>query len=117
VPTQRTFGQRALQQSSASQAKPPPSIEPPEANVEPSTAALTRIPVEGPSVEDELHEWKRWRKKGFQIPWRQLFVMAGLCFAIASFVLPDSVSDDLQWLLYALAAASFYAGFRKRKNA
>jgi hypothetical protein len=43
--------------------------------------------------------------------------MAGLCFGIASFVLPDSVSDDLQWLLYVLAAASLYAGLRKRKNA
>jgi hypothetical protein len=73
--------------------------------------------MEGPSVEDELREWKQARKKTFQIPWRQLSLVAGLCFAIASFVLPDSVSDDLQWLLYALAAASFYAGFRKRGQA
>ena len=70
-----------------------------------------------PSVDDELLEWTRARKKAFKLPWRQLSVIAGLCFAVASFVLPDSVSDALQWLLYALAAVSFYVGLRRRKNA
>jgi hypothetical protein len=75
------------------------------------------VRIEGPSVEDELREWKQARERTFQSPWRQLSLMAGLCFAIASLVLPDAVSDDFQWLLYALAAASFYAGFRKRRQA
>lgn len=50
------------------------------------------------------------------MPWRQLSLMAGLCFGIASFVLPDSINDAVQWPLYALTAASFYTGLRKRKS-
>jgi hypothetical protein len=70
---------------------------------------------EFPSLDDELREWKLARKRNFEIPWRPLSLMATLCFGIASFSLPDSVNDDVQWLLYALAAASLYAGFRKRR--
>jgi hypothetical protein len=66
------------------------------------------------SLEDELREWKQARKSGFRIPWRQLSLMASLCFGIASFVLPDSINDNVQWLLYALMAASLYAGLSKR---
>jgi hypothetical protein len=69
-----------------------------------------------PSLDDELREWKSARKQNFEIPWRPLSLMATLCFGIASFVLPDSVNDNVQWLLYALAAASLYAGFRKRRR-
>lgn len=83
-----------------------PSIEPP-----------VRLPKsELPSLDDELRQWKLARRQNFQIPWRPLSLMATLCFGIASFVLPDSVNDDVQWLLYALAAASLYAGFRKRRR-
>jgi hypothetical protein len=70
---------------------------------------------EFPSLDDELREWKLARKRNFEIPWRPLSLMATLCFGIASFSLPDSVNDDVQWLLYALAAASLYAGFRIRR--
>ena len=42
--------------------------------------------------------------------------MAGLCFGIASFVLPATVNDAVQWPLYALTAISLYVGLRKRKN-
>jgi hypothetical protein len=69
---------------------------------------------EFPSIHDELREWKLARKRNFEIPWRPLSVMATLCFGIASFALPDSVNDNVQWLLYALTAASLYVGFRKR---
>jgi hypothetical protein len=118
--TQRTFGHRTGPQPQAPQVKPRPPANLSKnkiTDIEPATASLNPLPSEGPSIDDELREWKQARKKTFQIPWRQLSVMAGLCFGIASFVLPDSVSDNLQWLLYALAAASFYAGFRRRKNA
>lgn len=71
---------------------------------------------EFPSLDDELRQWKLARKLNFEIPWRPLSLMATLCFGIASFVLPDSVNDNLQWLLFALAAASLYAGFRKRRR-
>src|SRR5579863_4216199 len=75
-------------------------------------ADLAEIPVQHPSpppmladasaVDDELEEWKRARKKGFAIPWRPFSLMASLSFGIASFVLPDSVNDAVQWPLYAL---------------
>lgn len=68
------------------------------------------------SLDDELRQWKLERKRNFEIPWRPLSLMATLCFGIASFALPDSVNDNVQWLLYALAAASLYAGFRKRRR-
>jgi hypothetical protein len=96
-----------------------------------TVAQATSFPSVGPSIErpvrlseksdfssidDELREWKLARKRNFEIPWRPLSLMATMCFGIASFVLPDSVNDNVQWLLYALAAASLYAGFRKRRR-
>jgi len=66
------------------------------------------------SIDDELREWKRSRKSGFKIPWRQLSLMASLCFGLASFVLPEPVNGDVQWLLFALTAASFCAWVAKR---
>ena len=86
-----------------------------------STAASIERPVhlpksEFPSLDDELRQWKLERVRNFHIPWRPLSLIATLCFGIASFVLPDSVNDTVQWLLYALAAASLYAGFRNRRE-
>lgn len=71
------------------------------------------------SPEEELLAWKaeRSRQRFARFPWRQMALMAGLCFGIAGFVLPDSVDDALSWVLYALAAASFAAGILKRKAA
>jgi hypothetical protein len=71
------------------------------------------------SPEEELLAWKaeRSRERFARIPWRQLSLMAGLCFGIAGFVLPDSANDTLSWLFYALSAASFAAGILKRKAA
>lgn len=67
-----------------------------------------------PHVDDGLQEWKRGRKQRSKIFWRQLALMASLCFGIASLVLPDSVNDILDWTLYALTAASLYAGLSGR---
>lgn len=47
-------------------------------------------------------------------PWRPLSLLVSLFFCVASFALPDSVNDVVQWPLYALAATSFYVGFRRR---
>jgi hypothetical protein len=66
------------------------------------------------SQDEDLTAWKQARRP-LPIPWRQLSLMAGLCFGIASLVLPDSVNRAADWLLYALMAASFYAGWRKRR--
>ena len=116
----RSFGRRG---------NPPPSFgRSMRAN---ETIEATSVQPTGPSVErpvhlpekselssldDELREWKLARRQNFEIPWRPLSLMATLCFGIASFALPDSVNDNVQWLLYALAAASLYAGFRKRRR-
>jgi hypothetical protein len=70
-----------------------------------------------PLVDDELREWKRSRRNRFKIPWRQVSLMASLCFGIAFFALPDSVNSSVQWLLFALMGANFYAGVRKRREA
>jgi hypothetical protein len=115
--TQRTFGRRTAPRPQALPIKPPAPIErsnKPDAGHTPT--APNSLPPEERSIDDELREWKRARRRAFKIPWRQLSLMAGLCFGIASFVLPDSVNDGFQWLLYAFMAASFYAGLRKRKS-
>jgi hypothetical protein len=86
----------------------------------PSVEWPVRLPEnkEFASLDADLQQWKLARKHNFEIPWRSLSLMAALCFGIASFVLPDSVNDDLQWLLYALVAASLYFGFfRHRRQA
>jgi hypothetical protein len=72
--------------------------------------------ADSPPLDEELDAWKKSRKSGFKIPWRQLSLMASLCFGIASFALPSSVNDNVQWLLYALMGASLYAGFSKRRR-
>lgn len=41
--------------------------------------------------------------------------MAGLCFGIASFVLPDAINDAVQWPLYLLTVIGLYVGLHKRK--
>jgi hypothetical protein len=53
------------------------------------------------------------------MPWSSLYLMGSLSFGIASFVLPDSVNDAADWLLYVLCGASLWAWFsarRKRKT-
>jgi hypothetical protein len=82
------------------------------AAAEPPVLPAARL--DSPSLDQELQDWKRSRKQGFEFPWRQLCLMASLCFGVASFVLPASVNDNVQWLLYALTAASLYAGFSRR---
>ena len=118
---QRSFGRRGN--------PPPPSGR--SMRTTETVAQATRVQSAGPSIErpvrlsgksefpsldDELQQWKLARRRNFEIPWRPLSLMATLCFGIASFVLPDSVNDNVQWLLYALAAASLYASFRKRRR-
>ncbi len=66
--------------------------------------------------EDELHEWKQARRRAYKLPWKQLALMASICFGIAALVLPDTVNENLDWMLYGLMAASFFAGVRRRGN-
>jgi hypothetical protein len=113
---QRSFGRRADRQPPARQAKNAIAVAA-------STAALSSAPappsleMAPPCLDEELLAWTKARKQNFKIPWRQVSLMASLCFGIASFVLPESLDDSIQWLLYALAAVSFCGGFIKRRKA
>jgi hypothetical protein len=68
-------------------------------------------------VDDDFREWKRTRKPNFHTLWRPLLLMATLCFGVASLVLPDSVNDAADWLLYAMTGVSFYSWIRSRRRA
>jgi hypothetical protein len=69
-------------------------------------------------VDDDLREWKRARKPNFRKAlWRPLLLMSTLCFGIASLVLPDSVNDAVDWLLYAMTGVSLYSWIRSRGRA
>ncbi len=116
---QQSFGRRIRPQ--------PPRTQLEIESVKPSTKAWSsEVPAQqelprqenagSQSVEQELQEWKRARRRNFKLPWFQLWLMASLSFGIASFVLPDSVNDQVDWLLYALMAASAYAGFSRRRQ-
>ena len=72
------------------------------------------LSIAPPAPDDELEAWTRARRTNFRFPWRQVSLVASLCFGIASFVLPDTVNDGVQWLVYALAAASLDGGVAKR---
>ena len=115
----RPFGHRAnppgqAVRASADFAAAAPSKTPvaTEAPVDRSPAA--RSEIASPHIDHEFHEWQQARRQHFKLPWRQLALMAALCFGIASFVLPESVNDGLDWLLYGLMAASLYAGLSGR---
>jgi hypothetical protein len=106
----RTFGRRPGSRPQATEPAP---------RIPLATAAAVSPPAAAgalASIEDEIEEWKQARGYRAIFPWRQLSLMAGLCFGVASFVLPNQVNDVVQWPLYILAAISFYAGLRKRKN-
>lgn len=116
----RTFGRRAGPQ------RPPQTRRPQFAAAAQGTKAApkeitaeTSVPPleaeEASSLDRELLEWKRARR-GAGVPWRPLSLIASLCFGIASFVLPDSINDVVQWPLYALMAASFYVGISSRRR-
>lgn len=113
--SRRTFGRRATAQAVPQRSVLPPPV--PKLTMpapEPSFPPLSSEPKLA-SIEDEVEAWKAARGPVVSFPWRQCSLMAGLCFGIASFVLPNTVNDAVQWPLYLLAAISFYAGLHKRK--
>ena len=110
-----SFGRRATVQRT--EQKPEPQAAP-TARVPAAAAALATARAEpirlsaadaiSPDIDREIEEWKRAR--GMRIPWRQICLIASLSFAIAWFVLPDSVNDAVNWLLLGLSGASFISG-------
>ena|SRR6185503_7844632 len=107
-----------------------PQAQPAPARTEPVAAHLNTLfggtPAESltpmtaesePSFADpELEAWKRARGSKFRMPWSQLSLMASLCFGIASFVLPDSVNENVDWLLWGLTAMCAVAWFTNRRK-
>ena len=108
---QRSFGRRVDQQPRLRQTK----IET-ETAAKPAISKFTTSSTETaePPLDQELLEWTRARKRRFRIPWRQVSLMASLCFGVASIVLPASVNHNVDYLLYALMGMSLYVGISKR---
>ena len=111
--SERAFGRRAtaLTQRARIQAAAAPEFQRKIAAFVVEEPALPAVAPEdrSPSVDAELQAWKKSRK-GFAIPWRQVSLMASLCFGIASFVLPASVNQNVDYVLYALAGMSLNVG-------
>jgi hypothetical protein len=101
------------------QAQPAAPVQPVRA-AEPVVTPLVMPPAEPAaealSVDKELRAWKDARGSRFIMPWRQIYLMASLCFGIASFVLPDSVNDSVDYLLWGLCGLSAFAWYNGRKK-
>ena len=118
----KPFGRRVSSQHRAS--SPVENVEAPgRAKVQAAVSDVAVRPV-APflretklvTAEQDFEDSWQTRKRGFTIPWRPLALMASLCFGITSFVLPDTVNDVVQYLLYALTAAGIFAGFSRRRT-
>lgn len=118
---QRVFGRRNVApQREFSRARGPARQDPPEPPAVVDTPLESSVlPPPHPAAtqfDEELRQWKQTRRQAYKIPWRQLTLMASLCFGIAALVLPDTISSGLDWLLYAMMAAGFYTGLRRRTS-
>ena len=107
----RAFGRRA--QTPAPKALPPVPAKFSRPGAPPITSEI-KTEAATPSVDDELRQWKKSRRRSFPI--KPLALMASLCFGIGSFALPKEINDEVQWPLYALSAASLYVGFRAKRR-
>jgi len=115
----RSFGRRSDPKSQPSRSMEATKVVARSTSAESTSRSVQQLvmPSERPQsslLEDDLQDWKLARKHNFTLPWRQISLMAALCFGIASLLLPDSVNDSVQWLIYALASASLYAGICNR---
>ena len=116
---QRAFGRRNPQPQPRVVRAEPKAVTPvKEASFEPSVEPSfpPSAKTDFPTRDEDREDWEAERKHAFKLPWRQLSLMASLCFGIASFVLPEEVNDSVQWLLYGLIAASLYAGLSKPRR-
>lgn len=119
MPPNAAFGRRASSQAQPVARSARTRAEPvalPETTPSEQSAFEDAPVADTPSLDDELREWKRNRKAGFEMPWRQISLMASLCFGVASLVLPKETNDAVNWLLYGLMAISFAAGISRRRR-
>jgi len=116
---QRSFGRRGPAQPQPRRLAPT-AVQPP---VEPAldqarvAAILLDAHTAGAGTDREVEDWnalRKARKRSFREPWRSVSIVAGLGFAVGSFVLPDSVAAIGQWLSGGLALVSFFAGYRRK---
>jgi hypothetical protein len=107
-PPPPSFGRARRPQA---QARPPLPLK--RRAVPAPQAPVARHPED--PVAAELAAWKQSRPRQ-SFPWRQVSLILGLCFAVASLVLPQRVNDAAAYGLYALSAASFISGFKRRRQ-
>jgi hypothetical protein len=126
---QKSFGRRTSPQRQPLRAEPKrdvpvpgakpvfaesPSVAPVFADTSAEELARLHKEIISPSAHDEWREREQPVKRKFKVPWRQVVLTASLCFGIGALVLPETINDNLNWLLYGLMAISGYVGFSKR---
>ncbi len=116
---QKSFGRRSIPQQQPSRGGqkadlPAPVTKPvlAEVSADKLSAIYRQLAVADAGTEPKGFEPSV--KRRFKVPWRQVALMASFCFGVASFVLPDSLNNELDWLLYGLMAISGYVGFSGR---
>ena len=112
---QQTFGRRAPPRETLAQPGPKPARKE-EPRPQPAIGAALLTDGDG-EVDRDVKEWnaaRKVRKRSFREPWRSVCIAATLMFGVSSWLLPDSVAEIAQLVTLGLAAASFFAGFRKR---
>ena len=117
MPDRPAFGRRVSIPPPARRATPAEISQsrPMPAATAPAFAPSPASRCEPDPVDRDIAEWKAQRGSRFRMPWSQLSLMASLCFGLASFVLPDSVNGEVDWLLWGLSAAAFYAWYGQRR--
>jgi hypothetical protein len=116
---QRPFGRRSNPQPQPSRVRQKLDLPAPDTNsiathVSADQSVLLHKETIFPHLDNEPREWEQPKTSRYKLPWRQLALIASLCFGVASFVLPDSVNDELDWLLYGFMAVSLYVGLSRR---
>ena len=115
----RPFGRRAPLRETQPQPPAVPKLAQSE-ELRPAPANLAVPAAEYDADADldrEVEEWnaaRKVRKRSFREPWRSVCIAATLMFGVSSWLLPDSVADVAQLVTMGLAAASLFAGLRKR---
>jgi hypothetical protein len=110
----QAFGRRASPQAFQAPPRRAPVAAPQPLAAE--AVASTVAPDDQPSLDAELNAWKQERGSKFKMPWSQLSLMASLCFGIASFVLPDSVNENVDWLLWGLSGMAAWVWWSNRQK-